>query len=209
MVIKASPIVACHKHQETAQTPKKEKRESGASSQFQIRTVSRARWGKVELCVCVCGCFHCEEPSNGCQGITSCFSAAFVWKLPFNLLLDMPPNKNVSVHMQINGEKKKERNKESLLTWSLGNTLSGFYQNFALQGVSFQRWIVAVLASIKKSFVSLQRNGRSLDGSPKSKDWHNHHACLSGSRYSARRRWITQRKRTISHLSLPSFSQWL
>lgn len=76
----------------------------------------------------------------------------------------MPPNKNVSVHMQINGgKKKKERNKESLLTWSLGNMLSGFYQNFALQGVSSQRWIVAVLASIKKSFVSLQRNGRSLD----------------------------------------------
>ena len=41
MVIKASPIVACHKHQETAQTHKKEKRESCASLQVQIRRTGR------------------------------------------------------------------------------------------------------------------------------------------------------------------------
>lgn len=58
--------------------------------------------------LCVCGCLHREEQSNGCQGITSCFSAAFVWKLPFNLLLDMPPNKNVSVHMQIKGKRESK-----------------------------------------------------------------------------------------------------
>lgn len=109
--------------------------------------------------LCVCGCLYREEQSNGCQGITSCFSAAFVRKLPFNLLLDMPPNKNVSVHMQIKG---KRESKEPLLTWSLGNTLSGFYQNFALQDVCSQPWMVAASASIKKSFVFLQRNGRSL-----------------------------------------------
>lgn len=109
--------------------------------------------------LCVCGCLYREEQSNGCQGITSCFSAAFVRKLPFNLLLDMPPNKNVSVHMQIKGNRES---KEPLLTWSLGNTLSGFYQNFALQDVCPQPWMVAASASIKKSFVFLQRNGRSL-----------------------------------------------
>lgn len=157
-MIKASPIVACHKHQEMAQTPKKGKRGSGASSQFQIRTVSRGS-GREGGAVCVCGCLHREEQSNGCQRITSCFSATFVWKLPFNLLLDMPPNKNVSVHMQIKG---KRESKESLLTWSLGNTLSGFYQNSALEDVCSQPWFVAVAASVKKSFVFLWRKGRCL-----------------------------------------------
>lgn len=90
----------------------------------------------------------------------------------------MPPNKNVSVHMQIKG---KRESKEPLLTWSLGNTLSGFYQNFALQDVCSQPWMVAVSVSIKKSFVFLQRNGRSLGWSPKSTQ----QPCLSGSRYKA------------------------
>lgn len=102
----------------------------------------------------------------------------------------MPPNKNVSVHMQIKG---KRESKEPLLTWSLGNTLSGFYQNFALQDVCSQPWMVAASASIKKSFVFLRRNGRSLGWSPKSTQ----QPCLSGSRYRA----ITQEGE--SHFFLP------
>lgn len=155
------PIVACHKHQETAQTPKKEKRESGASSQLQIRTVSRGlregRWSCV--CVAACGCLHREEQSNGCQRITSCFSAAFVWKLPFNLLLDMPPNKNVSVHMQIRG-KKGIKNPCLLGHWerrSLGLPRVLLYQMRTYS----PGWTMAVPTSVKKPFVSLQRNGRS------------------------------------------------
>lgn len=59
---------------------------------------------------------------------------------------------------------------------------------------------MVVSASIKKSFVSLQRNGRSPDWSPKSKGLIQQQ-CLSGLRHSAYGRGITKRKRAIFPLS--------
>lgn len=124
-----------------------------------------------------------EEQSNNFHRITSCFFGAFVWKLPSNLLLDKSPNKTVSVNMQTNkwinnpflfGHGKKAHSVYVVFTILL------IHKMHACKGYCIKEMSV----SPKKSFILLQRYGRSFDWFARAVKELTEQLLVSGSRYS-------------------------